>query len=409
MIMRVRRKKGALFLTLCCLLLVLGAGGFFVFTALGGDLLLSSLTIEDMTPTLKSAETTLQKAFDEMSGPQSVEAEAKTVRAGAFSVHAKATLAPMGTLQSMTCEVYSAGSGEKLLSETTDQTEKEWALSAEEKELKIVVTATTESGKQRSQELSFENNAPAERFIWPIELTAKPLIHDYYLVKTGASKFAGLTHNNGKMRIRHYVQIRGREHFGFDITAPSDTEIRAAAAGRVVFAGSSSSDGTDSSDYGKYLTIEHDERYEGQKVYTLYAHVNTMKVKNGDRVEQGDIVALSGNTGGSRIPHCHLEFRIGINKHSNNVDPLELLPERDFDALPDTLPGDSYPASSVDLYNSVRDKQWDFVVRAKTRVAVSGVPAGTVVTLTNRTKSATTFSYKGKIYSCKLTNLIYTF
>ena len=391
---------------------VLCAGSALLYLSLSGSLSPVSAPKVDTRPALAAVET-LQSTLDEHSGAQTVEIEARALRAGTFSVHAKATLGILGIPDTMTCEVFSRESRKKLLSETTEKTEAEWTLTATERALNIVVTATTKSGQPCTQELSFDNSG-AGRFIWPIELSVKPLVHDFYLVKSGQKSFSGLTHNNGKMRTRHYVQIRGREHFGFDITAPSKTKILATAAGKVILAGSSSSDGTDSSDYGKYMILAHTEKYEGQAVYSLYAHLTSFEAKQGDMVEQGDVIALSGNTGGSRIPHCHLEFRIGANKHANNIDPLELLPERDFDSLPDSLTRDEgYAVSSVELYKSVRDKQWDFIVKAKTRVAITSgdvtIPAGTVVTLTNRTKSAATVSYQGKTISCKLRDLVYTY
>lgn len=95
-----------------------------------------------------------------------------------------------------------------------------------------------------------------------------------------------------------FGQRWGRLHTGIDIALPIGSEIRAADGGVVTFAGYSNS-------YGRYLIIDH-----GGNVSTLYAHNSQLKVSRGDRVHQGQLVALSGNTGYSTGPHLHFEVRI---------------------------------------------------------------------------------------------------
>ncbi len=102
----------------------------------------------------------------------------------------------------------------------------------------------------------------------------------------------------------------GRVHHGIDIAVITGTRVKAAADGRVTFAGYSAS-------YGYLIIIDHGKNYE-----TRYAHNSKLLVKTGQRVTQGTTIALSGNTGRSTGPHLHFEIRVkGATK-----DPLSYLP-----------------------------------------------------------------------------------
>ena len=87
------------------------------------------------------------------------------------------------------------------------------------------------------------------------------------------------------------------------------TPIRAAAPGRVVFAGPR---GT----YGLAVIIDH-----GGGVRTLYAHCSRILVSEGSSVGTATVVALAGNTGRSSGPHLHLE----VLKNGIPLDPLQYL------------------------------------------------------------------------------------
>jgi murein DD-endopeptidase MepM/ murein hydrolase activator NlpD len=58
----------------------------------------------------------------------------------------------------------------------------------------------------------------------------------------------------------------------------------------------------------------------GNERSTLYAHLNSIDVKKGQRVEQGQRVGAVGTTGWSTGPHLHFEFRI----HGQHEDPLRV-------------------------------------------------------------------------------------
>lgn len=100
---------------------------------------------------------------------------------------------------------------------------------------------------------------------------------------------------------RHINQyFRGRYHTGVDIEGDYSSPIYAAAAGRVVFAA------YDRSGYGLHIVIDHGNGYD-----TLYAHASKIFVSVGDRINQGQTIAMVGSTGRSTGTHLHFEIRVG--------------------------------------------------------------------------------------------------
>lgn len=77
--------------------------------------------------------------------------------------------------------------------------------------------------------------------------------------------------------------------------------VVAAAAGTVTTA-----DTVNDSGYGRWVVIDH-----GGGESTLYAHMDTVKVSVGDRVQQGDQIGTVGDTGNTTGPHLHFEEREG--------------------------------------------------------------------------------------------------
>ncbi len=107
------------------------------------------------------------------------------------------------------------------------------------------------------------------------------------------------------MRVHPIFQTL-RAHLGVDYAAPTGTPVRAVGAGEVVLA-------TRQNGYGNVVEIKH-----GGERTTLYAHLNTIDVKVGQRVEQGQTVGGVGSTGWATGPHLHFEFRVkGVHQ-----DPL---------------------------------------------------------------------------------------
>jgi murein DD-endopeptidase MepM/ murein hydrolase activator NlpD len=98
-------------------------------------------------------------------------------------------------------------------------------------------------------------------------------------------------------------------HGGIDIAVDRGTPVRAAASGYVTEAGWDES-------YGYYVQIDH-----GYGIKTLYAHADMLVVMDGERVEQGQTIAYSGNTGKSTAPHLHFQ----VTQNNVPVDPLKYL------------------------------------------------------------------------------------
>ncbi len=101
-----------------------------------------------------------------------------------------------------------------------------------------------------------------------------------------------------------------RSHPGVDITGRTGEPIWASKSGRVIFAGRRGG-------YGNAVVIQHDGN-----ISTLYAHMSELKASQGDWVEQGEVIGLTGTTGFSTGPHLHFEVRVnGVPK-----DPQIFLP-----------------------------------------------------------------------------------
>jgi len=117
-----------------------------------------------------------------------------------------------------------------------------------------------------------------------------------------------------------------RVHHGIDLPNPIGEEVYAAWDGTVVFSSDGRSGQTDifqnTSSYGNVVFIEHDFSWDGQPVYTLYAHLQASLVTAGDVVQAGDPIALVGNTGVVSGPHVHFEVRIGSDRYGATYNPV---------------------------------------------------------------------------------------
>ncbi|RKR00361.1 murein hydrolase activator EnvC family protein [Maricaulis maris] len=110
------------------------------------------------------------------------------------------------------------------------------------------------------------------------------------------------------------VRGGGRVHSGTDISAPRGTPVRAAGAGRVIYAGYGYQG---SAAWGQVVLIDH-----GRGWTTLYAHLSAVDVSVGQDLLGGEQIGRVGRTGNATGPHLHIEVRENGTRH----DPSRLIP-----------------------------------------------------------------------------------
>jgi murein DD-endopeptidase MepM/ murein hydrolase activator NlpD len=98
-------------------------------------------------------------------------------------------------------------------------------------------------------------------------------------------------------------------HSGLDIGAPIGTVVKAPAPGTVVFAGTHQ-------EYGQTLIIDH-----GNDTKSLYGHLSKLSVAVDQKIQRGEVIAMTGNTGRSSGPHLHYEIQV----KGQSVNPTSYL------------------------------------------------------------------------------------
>lgn len=96
-------------------------------------------------------------------------------------------------------------------------------------------------------------------------------------------------------------------HEGIDLAGTAMMPVSASAAGKVVFA-------DDLGIYGNTVIVDH-----GIGVFTLYGHLSSLAVAQGDNVQMGGVIGRSGDTGLAGGDHLHYEVRL----HNTSVNPIE--------------------------------------------------------------------------------------
>ena len=101
-------------------------------------------------------------------------------------------------------------------------------------------------------------------------------------------------------------------HQGTDFAAPVGTPVMASGSGTVEYVGWKGG-------YGKFISIRHSAVYQ-----TNYAHLQDYAkgIRRGAKVQQGQIIGYSGNTGSSTGPHLHYE--VVVNGKKENSQTLKL-------------------------------------------------------------------------------------
>lgn len=111
--------------------------------------------------------------------------------------------------------------------------------------------------------------------------------------------------SSGFGRRMHPIYKIMRPHNGIDFSLPKGSPVYATGNGKVSLVKSSPSG------FGKWVEIDHGYGYK-----TIYAHLNEFLVKKGQKIKRGELIAYSGNSGGSTAAHLHYEVH-------NNRKPMD--------------------------------------------------------------------------------------
>jgi murein DD-endopeptidase MepM/ murein hydrolase activator NlpD len=139
---------------------------------------------------------------------------------------------------------------------------------------------------------------------------------------------------------------KGYKHQGVDLSAPSGTNVVAIDGGTVIDAE------IKNDNCGGTLYIEHPNGYKSR-----FCHLKQINVKKGDKVQKGQVVALSGGGKGERGagrstgPHLHFE----LYKDGSLVDPMRYINKTDYNPLQGSTTGQNSTDSSDYVSQSTFD------------------------------------------------------
>ena len=126
----------------------------------------------------------------------------------------------------------------------------------------------------------------------------------YGFVRNPTETSAGIVYT----RLHEGVDIKPLER---DASGEPLDAVRAIAPGVVVHASATAG----YSYYGRYVVVEH--RFDGCKYYSLYGHLSSIAVRDGQRVQQRDQLGVMGHTGeglNQARAHVHLELNLMLSR-----------------------------------------------------------------------------------------------
>ena len=188
---------------------------------------------------------------------------------------------------------------EERQADSEDKTDKS---DSDEKPAKPATRLVDKDGKAARDEAH-----PAKK---PARVAAKPDDDDKASSSDDAPELAMPV--NGKVRRGYTARDNGDPHDGIDIVAPAGTAVRAAATGKVIFAGK------EPQSFGNLVVVDHGHGWQ-----TAYGFLSKITVERGDTVKAHERLGLVGHSGKATHDELHFELR-----HKNMpVDPTDEMPE----------------------------------------------------------------------------------
>ena len=174
-----------------------------------------------------------------------------------------------------------------------------------------------------------------------------------------------------------YDDFRTSAHGGIDIpsmgNSPGVVNIIAAKAGEVIYPLNDSQTkfedngyygNQDGGGFGNYVKIKHSDG-----TYTIYAHLakDSITVRSGEVVDQGQVIGKMGHSGSSTGTHLHFEVRVGSETSNGRVDPLDYVDPNNprpmsygggdsFSLTTTSLSQEEFKAKMMDYYNRTGKK-----------------------------------------------------
>ena len=146
--------------------------------------------------------------------------------------------------------------------------------------------------------MSSDEHQPFSERVDVAQLTSKERSLIFEIIPNGSPiEYKGITSKYGYRT--HPITGKREKHNGSDMRAKIFTEVYATANGVVEYAGYHRRSG-----YGRLIIIDNSYGFK-----TYFAHLGKVKVKHGQVIQKGDLIALTGNTGRSNGPHLHYEIR----------------------------------------------------------------------------------------------------
>jgi len=115
----------------------------------------------------------------------------------------------------------------------------------------------------------------------------------------------------------HPVLKKRRPHYGVDYGAPTGTPVRAVGSGVITMAGTNGG-------HGRFVKIDHPGPYDSS-----YSHLSRIKVRKGQKIQQGDVIGTVGSSGLATGPHLHFQFWVKgkyVNPQTLDLPRTETVP-----------------------------------------------------------------------------------